>query len=115
MVPVGHVALDLRLEETAHVGLTDPAEAVVWIASLYVSYALQGNGLGGQAMGAAEALMAAPPLAATLAVLDTLPEEEQLGNVLGQECYVLNGNQVPVVSLSRCLACFVCSCVIAEL
>ena len=120
MVPVGHIALDLRPEETAQVGLTDPAEVVVWVASLYVSYALQGSGVGGQAMRAAEAMMTALPLAATLSVLNTIPEEEQLG-MLSQEFYVLNGNPVPVVSpplppATRSILLFVCvcSCVVTE-
>lgn len=96
---MGHVALDLRPEQNADLGLlplpplssssttttttTAPdggdgdgdsdgdGERIVWVAGLYISHALQAGGLGGETMRIAEAIAAREPLRAGWIVLDT--------------------------------------------
>jgi hypothetical protein len=71
---------------------------VVWIATLYISWALQSRGLGRAAMRAVEKLAADAPVNGESAVLDTVPQELQMSSVLVQKVYVAQGNPVPLES-----------------
>lgn len=93
--PIGHIALDLRPEEDQRMGL--PGSGVVWIATLYVSWALQRAGMGGEAMKATERLAAQPPLNGTVAVLDVVPTEFHLRDDVVEKVYLSQGNPKPVV------------------
>lgn len=93
-IPVGHVALDLRPAENRHLGLAD-GDGIVWVAGLYVSYALQGRGLGREAMGLAEHAAASPPLGARWAALDTMPRAQQLDPAFVEKVYLAQGRPAP--------------------
>ena len=95
-VPAGHIALDLRPAENPPLGF--PSVGPVWIAGLYVSWALQSAGLGRAAMAAAEALAGRPPLNGRLVLLDTMPADEQMQPAFVDKVYVQQGNPVPAVS-----------------
>jgi GNAT superfamily N-acetyltransferase len=72
--PIGHVALEKHsVHEDAKLGL--PSEGVVWMHILYVSYALQGGGLGSATMDQIERVAAQAPVKAKLVVLDTVQKE----------------------------------------
>lgn len=74
--PIGHIAITLRPDWNKEYGLPD--QGVCWIKSLYISYALQGRGLGGKAMRKLEATMRQPPINAIISALDTVPENWQM-------------------------------------
>lgn len=86
MIPIGHIALDLRPEQDATLPALPPGEdgdsnnKIVWVAGLFISYALQARGLGREAMYAVERLAAREDLLrAGWAVLDIMEREQQLG------------------------------------
>lgn len=105
--PVGHVALDLRPEQNAELGLLRPPlsssttpdggdgdgdgdrvndkERIVWVAGLYISHALQAGGIGGETMRLAEAIAAREPLWAGWIVLDTSTSSLLVFIFLGRE------------------------------
>lgn len=102
MIPIGHIALDLRPEQDATLPALPPGEdgdsnnnKIVWVAGLFISYALQAHGLGREAMYAVERLAAREDLLrAGWAVLDTMEREQQLGGGL----YAALGRPVPPVA-----------------
>jgi hypothetical protein len=50
----------------------------MWIKSLYISYALQAEGIGGAAVDRIEGMAAAAPLNAKHLVIDTTHEDDQM-------------------------------------
>lgn len=58
-------------------GLSVPESGSYWIKSLYISYILQGLGLGNAAMKIAESIAAEEPLNARHLLLDTVHHEIQ--------------------------------------
>ncbi|KAI7765278.1 hypothetical protein LZL87_009807 [Fusarium oxysporum] len=77
-LPVGHVALDTHISDYAEkVKLDLPRSDAYWVKSLYVSYRLQGLGVGGAAMNIAERVATEEPLNARHLLLDTVHQEDQ--------------------------------------
>ncbi|KAF4955664.1 hypothetical protein FGADI_4357 [Fusarium gaditjirri] len=77
-LPVGHVALDTHISDYAeNVQLDFPKSDAYWVKSLYVSYRLQGLGIGGAAMKIAERVATEEPLNARHLLLDTVHQEDQ--------------------------------------
>ncbi|KLP13849.1 uncharacterized protein LW94_13612 [Fusarium fujikuroi] len=76
--PIGHVALDTHISDYAEkVELDFPKSGAYWVKSLYVSYTLQGLGIGGVAMNIAERMAIEEPLNARHLLLDTVHHEDQ--------------------------------------
>ncbi|ROW14594.1 hypothetical protein VPNG_03282 [Cytospora leucostoma] len=97
-VPIGHVALDLRGAENQRLGLT--GGGIVWVAGLYVSYALQRHGLGREVMGRAERLASRDPsLGARWIVLDTMPRGQQLSPAFVEKVYLAQGRPAPALAI----------------
>ncbi|KAI3402098.1 hypothetical protein diail_27 [Diaporthe ilicicola] len=94
-VPIGHVALDLRAEENAHLNLTE--DGIVWVAGLYVSWTLQRYGLGREVMRLAEDLASLEPLNAKWIVLDTMPRDQQMKSEFIEKVYLAQGKSAPAV------------------
>lgn len=94
---MGHIALDLRAEENAHLGIGD-VEGVVWVAGLYISWVLQGAGIGRAVMQAAEARAAGGVLGGRVMVLDTLTTEQQMRPAFVETAYLRRGIPAPAVS-----------------
>lgn len=94
-IPIGHVALDLRPEENAHLKLTD--EGIVWVAGLYISWALQSHGFGREAMGVVERIASQEPLNAKWIVLDTMPKDQQMKSAFIEKVYTAQGKPNPAV------------------
>lgn len=65
---MGHISLNTEYEE---LGVPNPGEGVYWIATFYISAALQGTGLGRASMDAAESMAASEPLCARALALST--------------------------------------------
>ncbi|KAJ9136483.1 hypothetical protein NKR23_g9851 [Pleurostoma richardsiae] len=111
-VPIGHVALDFRSEENARLGVAEPGVRIVWIAGLYISWALQSGGVGRAVMAAAEALAPTLPAASpappaggeqqqqqrVAVVLDTMPRDQQMRADFIEKVYLAQGNPAPAVS-----------------
>ncbi|KAH7208668.1 hypothetical protein DER44DRAFT_823308 [Fusarium oxysporum] len=77
-LPVGHVALDTHISDYAEkLELDFPKSDAYWVKSLYVSYRLQGLGVGGAAMKIAERVATEEPLNARHLLLDTVHQEDQ--------------------------------------
>ncbi|KAG5768110.1 hypothetical protein H9Q73_013956 [Fusarium xylarioides] len=77
-LPVGHVALDTHIADYAEsLELDFPKSGTYWVKSLYVSYTLQGLGIGGAAMNIAERMAIEEPLNARHLLLDTVHHEDQ--------------------------------------
>ncbi|WKT42325.1 hypothetical protein QSH57_007161 [Fusarium oxysporum f. sp. vasinfectum] len=77
-LPVGHVALDTHISDYAEkLELDFPKSDAYWVKSLYVSYRLQGLGVGGAAMKIAECVATEEPLNARYLLLDTVHQEDQ--------------------------------------
>ncbi|KAF5265336.1 hypothetical protein FOXYS1_3850 [Fusarium oxysporum] len=77
-LPVGHVALDTHISDYAEkLELEFPKSDAYWVKSLYVSYRLQGLGVGGAAMKIAERVATEEPLNARHLLLDTVHQEDQ--------------------------------------
>lgn len=95
--PIGHIALDLRPEQNARLGLADAG--VVWVAGLYVSYALQAGGLGREVMDLAEGIAVRPPLGGRWVVLDTMTREQQLSSAFVERVYLAQGKPAPKVAI----------------
>lgn len=93
MLPVGHVALDNQDSKAEKLGLDLPTRDAFWIKSLYVSYALQGLGLGGSAMDMAESVATSEPLNAKHLLLDTVLKDD----VMNEEIAVAYFGQLPKV------------------
>ncbi|KAH7117282.1 hypothetical protein B0J13DRAFT_571188 [Dactylonectria estremocensis] len=77
-LPVGHIALNIHDPPYyTKLGLTVPEQGSYWIKSLYISYILQGLGVGGAAMNIAERICMEEPLNAKHLLLDTVHHEDQ--------------------------------------
>ncbi|KAK7748607.1 hypothetical protein SLS53_000627 [Cytospora paraplurivora] len=97
-IPIGHIALDLRPAANQRLGLAD--DGTVWVAGLYVSYALQRHGFGREVMGQAERLASRDPsLAARWIVLDTMPREQQLSSAFVEKVYLAQGKPAPALAI----------------
>ncbi|KAK2613707.1 hypothetical protein N8I77_000599 [Diaporthe amygdali] len=96
-VPVGHVALDLRPEENAHLNLTE--DGIVWVAGLYVSWTLQRYGVGREVMRLVEHLASLEPLNAKWIVLDTMPRDQQMKPEFIQKVYLAQGKPAPAIPI----------------
>ncbi|KAG8166571.1 hypothetical protein KVR01_002260 [Diaporthe batatas] len=94
-IPIGHVALDLRPEENAHLKLTD--EGIVWVAGLYISWVLHSRGFGREAMGMVESIASLEPLSAKCIVLDTMPKDQQMKPAFIEKVYTKQGIPKPAV------------------
>lgn len=121
-VPVGHVALEIRPREDEHLGLTKggglregegeggdsggEGSGIYWIATLYVSWAIQRGGLGRAAMEKAEWLATQEPLCGKTLVLDAVPSEFQRSPDVVKRVYTDRGNPVPAVSSQACAEWF---------
>lgn len=70
---------------------------MAYLGKLYVSYALQGHGYGGEAMRLLEGA-ARHGLGAQMCVLDTVQHEFQMRGDVLDVFYVRQGNPVPKVS-----------------
>ncbi|KAJ4247841.1 hypothetical protein NW762_013050 [Fusarium torreyae] len=78
-LPIGHISLDVHDPAYAEkLGLSVPESGSYWIKSLYVSYVLQGLGIGGAAMNIAERMATEEPLKARHLLLDTVHAEDQM-------------------------------------
>ncbi|ROW02295.1 hypothetical protein VSDG_02519 [Cytospora chrysosperma] len=102
--PIGHIALDVRPSQDRQLGLTSDGEdengsGIAWVASLYISWALQRHGLGREVMAGAEDLAANGPLRARWLVLDTMSREQQMEPALVRRVYLAQGNPAPVVPI----------------
>ncbi|KAJ2902293.1 hypothetical protein MKZ38_000759 [Zalerion maritima] len=91
--PIGHIALDKRPSEFASLGLS--RDGPIWIAGLYISWALQQYGIGKSAMLQAEKLAKSSPLDASLLVLDTMASEQQMSEEFIRRVYLDQGNPAP--------------------
>jgi hypothetical protein len=85
-IPVGHISLNKEYETP---GYAEPTEGLSWIATFYVSTALQSMGLGRAAMDAVENMAIAEPLCAKTLSLSTVASEyedkEERWTALGRE------------------------------
>ncbi|ROV91663.1 hypothetical protein VMCG_09266 [Cytospora schulzeri] len=109
-IPIGHIALDLREAQNKRLNITSSSsssssdndgggDGIVWVASLYISWALQRHGLGREVMRLAEDVAAHGPLQARWIVLDTMSREQQMEPALVQRVYLAQGNPAPVVPI----------------
>lgn len=108
MIPIGHIALDLRPEEDARLPALVDNEGgsssssknnIVWVAGLFVSQALQSRGFGREVMRAAETIAGqTEPLNAGWIVLDTMPREQQLSGGFTKAMYAELGRPVPEIA-----------------
>jgi hypothetical protein len=71
-VPVGHISLNKEYETP---GYAEPAEGFYWIATFYISAALQFMGLGRAAMDAVESMAISEPLCAKTLALSTVARD----------------------------------------
>ncbi|TVY65646.1 hypothetical protein LSUE1_G006192, partial [Lachnellula suecica] len=71
-LPVGHISLDSEYETAEH---AEAEEGLYWIATFYISTALQGSGLGRAAMDAVEAMATSEPLNARVLGLSTVAKD----------------------------------------
>ncbi|KAF4970999.1 hypothetical protein FSARC_2102 [Fusarium sarcochroum] len=77
-LPIGHISLDVHDPAYAEkLGLSVPENGSYWIKSLYVSYILQGLGIGGAALNIAERMATEEPLNARHLLLDTVHHDDQ--------------------------------------
>lgn len=98
-VPVGHVSLEKAKVNTGkdvfrNLDIPDLA----WIKSLYLSWAIQGGGLGKAAMEEVERIAALEPLGAKVLALDTVTSEFQKSALLMKFFFTDRGLEVPKVS-----------------
>ncbi|KAF4549850.1 Hypothetical protein D9617_19g101550 [Elsinoe fawcettii] len=91
--PIGHVLLD-RVAPPDCEGVDFPV-STIWVKSLYVSWVLQGSGVGRQAVHAIERVAAESPLKATTTALDTITKEFQSEEWYLKEYYDDLGNERP--------------------
>ncbi|KAJ5937660.1 hypothetical protein N7454_004002 [Penicillium verhagenii] len=57
-LPIGHISLDSKNEESAHIDLDIPSTGVFWIKSFFVQQSVQGKGTGRAAMDEVESMAA---------------------------------------------------------
>ncbi|KAK1752632.1 hypothetical protein QBC47DRAFT_432242, partial [Echria macrotheca] len=97
--PIGHVGVAQKPSVDARIGLP-PDIPIAWLIAIYTSWVLQGRGIGGSAMRAAEAIAADPtgPIGARLMVLDSIPESLQFDATYQDMFYVERGLPLPLIS-----------------
>lgn len=93
-IPVGHISLDSQYEEPYKVADHDLPKDIYWIATFYVSQALQQFGLGRAAMDSVEEMATKEPLNATMLGLSTARSVDE-GN---QARWAAMGRDPPKVS-----------------
>jgi hypothetical protein len=71
-IPVGHISLNKEYETA---GYAEPTEGLYWIATFYISTALQFMGLGRAAMDAVESMATSEPLYVKTLALSTVANE----------------------------------------
>ncbi|KAG8629197.1 hypothetical protein KVT40_003062 [Elsinoe batatas] len=92
-IPVGHVLLDRAAPPMAE--CIDSPKMTIWLKSLYISWALQGSGLGRQAVFAIEEIASRKPFNAASTALDTITKEFQREEWYLREYYDDLGNERP--------------------
>lgn len=96
-MPIGHLALDKRPDEFEYLGL--PRQGPIYIAGLYISWPLQKYGIGKAAMTMAVDLAKTRPLNATMLVLDTVREDQQMSKEFIERVYLGRGKPAPRVRM----------------
>lgn len=86
-VPIGHISLDSKNPEAAHLGLGIPSDAVYWIKTFFVQNHLQSKGIGRAAMDEVEAMAVNEPLSAKTLMLDTVEKGDQLREEFAKATY----------------------------
>ncbi|KAJ5407923.1 hypothetical protein N7509_001806 [Penicillium cosmopolitanum] len=86
-VPIGHISLDSKNPEAAHLGLRIPSDAVYWIKTFFVQHHLQSKGIGRAAMDEVEAMAVNEPLSAKTLMLDTVEKGDQLREEFAKATY----------------------------
>lgn len=85
--PIGHICLGRPSPEYIASGLIEDKEGLYWISNFYISRALQGSGLGREAMDTVENLAISEPLCAKTLALNAInkddPEREEKYKALG--------------------------------
>jgi hypothetical protein len=94
-IPIGHLALEKKSDWDEKLGL--PNSGVLWVTSLYVSWAIQAGGLGRSGMRQLERMAREEPLNAKLLVLSTIPGSFQKTEALIKILYTDRGIPVPHV------------------
>lgn len=74
-------------------------DGIVWVAGLYISWALQRHGLGRETMRLAEHLASLRPLSARWVVLDTMPRDQQMNPAFVKDMYFARGRPAPAVPI----------------
>ena len=90
-LPVGHISLNKEYESP---GYAEPAEGLYWIATFYISSALQSMGLGRAAMDAVESMAISEPLCAKTLSLSTVANDYDSK----EERWIALGRDPPTVS-----------------
>ncbi|KAI9148211.1 hypothetical protein HJFPF1_12038 [Paramyrothecium foliicola] len=94
-LPIGHIALDIHDPDYyKKLGIEVPEHGSYWIKSLYVSHALQGQGIGGAAMNIAERMITEEPLKAVHLLLDTMHKDDQKEQLLAMGTHG-NAEKIP--------------------
>jgi len=93
-IPVGHISLNKEYETA---GYAEPVEGLYWIATFYISTALQFMGLGRAAMDAVENMAISEPLCAKTLALSTVANEYDDK----EERWAALGRDPPKVGLMR--------------
>lgn len=86
-VPIGHISLDSKNEESDHVDLDIPTEGVFWIKSFFVQHSAQGKGIGRAAMDEVEAMAVKEPLWAKTLMLSTVDGGDQAREDIAKAIY----------------------------
>lgn len=103
-LPVGHIALDVHVSDYAgNLDLDIPTSNSYWIKSLYVSYVLQGLGVGGAAMNLAERMATEDPLNAKHLLLDTVHHDDQSDKDFAMANYGGDFKVISWYSLAGCM------------
>lgn len=76
-VPIGHISLDGKNPEAAHIELDLPPDGVLWIKTFYIDRTMQGRGFGRAAMDEVEDMATREPLNARILMLDTVQKDDQ--------------------------------------
>ena len=74
-IPIGHISLDAQSVQAGNNDLADSARGIYAISTFYVSWVLQGTGLGRAAMDAVEHMASKEPLCAKVLALDTIADD----------------------------------------
>ena len=86
-LPIGHISLDSKNEESKHIDLDIPTEGVFWIKSFFVRHSAQGKGIGRAAMDEVEAMAVKEPLWAKTLMLSTVEGGNQATEDFAKAAY----------------------------